>query len=80
MTIDGRQLGHSEGATTAETAEWIRKFGAHNALNLDGGGSTALVIRGPDDKPLVLNRPAGTRERRVGNHLGVRARSSHSVN
>ena len=59
MTIDGRQAGYSEGTTTAETAEWIRKLGAYNALNLDGGGSTALVIEGADGSPVVLNRPCG---------------------
>ena len=77
MTIDGRQAGYSEGTTTGETAEWIRKLGAYNALNLDGGGSTALVIEGPDGSPLVLNRPCGPppgTERRVANHLGVFAR------
>jgi hypothetical protein len=76
MTIDGRQPGYSESASTAETAEWMRKLGAYNALNLDGGGSTALVIEGPDGKPVVLNRPCGTppgTERRVANHLGVLA-------
>jgi len=74
MTIDGRQAGHSEGTTTAETAEWIRKLGAYNALNLDGGGSTALVIEAADGSPVVLNRPCGPpvgTERRVANHLGV---------
>jgi exopolysaccharide biosynthesis protein len=74
MTIDGRQIGYSEGATTSETAEWIRKLGAHDALNLDGGGSTALVIEGPEGKPVVLNRPSGKYERRVANHLGIYAR------
>jgi len=74
MAIDGRQLGYSESASTGETAEWIRKLGAYNALNLDGGGSTALVIEGPDGAPVVLNRPSGPPpgvERRVANHLGV---------
>jgi hypothetical protein len=77
MTIDGRQAGYSESASTAETAEWMRKLGAYNALNLDGGGSTALVIEGPDGSPQVLNRPCGPPpgvERRVANHLGVFAR------
>jgi len=74
MVIDGRQAGYSEGTSTAETAEWIRQFGAHDALNLDGGGSTALVMEGPDGKPVVLNRPSGVVERRVANHLGVFAR------
>ena len=71
MTIDGRQLDYSEGTTLPETAEWIRKLGAHHALNLDGGGSTALVVQGPDGKAQVLNRPCGKYERRVANHLGV---------
>ena len=74
MTIDGRQPGYSESASTGETAEWIRKLGAYNALNLDGGGSTALVIEGPYGVPVELNRPCGPPpgvERRVANHLGV---------
>jgi len=74
VAIDGRQSGYSEGTTTAETAEWMRKLGAYNALNLDGGGSTALVIEGPDGSPELLNRPCGLPvgvERRVANHLGV---------
>jgi hypothetical protein len=74
MAIDGRQPGYSESASTGETAEWMRKLGAYNALNLDGGGSTALVIEGPDGSPVVLNRPCGPppgAERRVANHLGV---------
>jgi len=74
MAIDGRQPGYSESVTTAEAAEWMRKLGAYNALNLDGGGSTALVIEGLDGAPVVLNRPCGPPpglERRVANHLGV---------
>jgi len=81
MSIDGRQPGYSEGTTTGETAEWIRKLGAWNALNLDGGGSTALVIQGADGLPLVLNRPCGPpvgAERRVANHLGVFANRLNS--
>ncbi|MGQ9651481.1 MAG: phosphodiester glycosidase family protein [Phycisphaerae bacterium] len=71
MTIDGRQTNYSEGATTAETAEWLRRLGAWNGLNLDGGGSTALVIEGPDGNPLLLSSPSGKYERWVANHLGV---------
>jgi exopolysaccharide biosynthesis protein len=74
VTIDGRQRGYSEGTTDAETAEWLRRLGAWQGLNLDGGGSTTLVVEGTDGKPLVLNRPSGRVERRVANHLGVYAR------
>lgn len=74
LTIDGRQTDYSEGATTAEAAEWLRRLGAWNGLNLDGGGSTALVIEGPDGSPLLLSSPSGKYERWVANHLGVFAR------
>ncbi len=77
MTVDGRQPGYSEGASTAETAAWLHALGAYNALNLDGGGSTALVIEGADGQPELLNRPSGPPpgvERRVANHLCVFAR------
>jgi hypothetical protein len=50
---------------------------AFNARNLAGGGSTALLIEGPDGSPVELNRPCGAPpgvERRVTNHLGVIAR------
>ena len=74
MTIDGRQEGYSEGATKVETAEWLRKLGAWDALNLDGGGSTNLVIRGPDGRPKLVNHPISTWLRPCATHLGVYAR------
>lgn len=76
MALDGRQPGYSEGATKPETAEWLKKLGAWDAINLDGGGSTTLVREGPDGKPVVLNRPSNPlgQERRVANHLGVLAK------
>lgn len=76
--FDGRQPGYSEGLTTAEAAEWMFKLGCYDALNLDGGGSTALVIQGKEGEPEVVNRPSGPppgTERRVGNHLGVLAKA-----
>lgn len=77
MVADGRQPGYSEGLSTAETGEWMRRLGAYDALNLDGGGSSALAVEAPDGQPRVLNRPCGPpvgTERRVANHLGVFAR------
>lgn len=75
VTIDGRQKGYSEGASFAETALILQALGAANAINLDGGGSTALVYRDPVLGPRVLNRPIqsgipGT-ERPVATHIGV---------
>jgi len=70
MTIDGRQLGYSEGATSYEESEWLQRFGAYNGINLDGGGSTHLYMTESYDGPTyALNRP--TENRAVGNHLGI---------
>ncbi len=78
FVIDGRQPNYSAGATLTELAEVILEHGGHHALNLDGGGSSTLVIEGPDGQPEVLNSPIHrrippSRERPVANHLGVHA-------
>jgi len=75
LVIDGRQGDYSVGTTTAETAEWIQQLGAYDALNLDGGGSTSLVIDDGRGGCKVVNRPIHASlpgaERVNGNHLGV---------
>jgi hypothetical protein len=74
VTIDGRQPGHSTGTTLRETAELLQALGAVDALNLDGGGSTTMVLRAPGGRPAVVNRPSdATGERPVANALAVRA-------
>ena len=74
MVIDGRQQGYSEGATKVETAEWLRKLGAWDAVNLDGGYSSNLVMEGPDGKPQLVNHPGPAFLRPVANHIGVYAK------
>ncbi|MGF1475562.1 MAG: phosphodiester glycosidase family protein [Geminicoccaceae bacterium] len=44
VTVDGRQPGVSVGATITELGLLMRTIGAHDAVNLDGGGSTTLVV------------------------------------
>ncbi|MFQ3587057.1 MAG: phosphodiester glycosidase family protein [Fimbriimonadaceae bacterium] len=61
VAIDGRQP-MSIGATLEETAWVMRRLGCVDAINLDGGGSTALNLFG-----LTLNRPSDGREREVAN-------------
>jgi uncharacterized protein YigE (DUF2233 family) len=85
LVIDGRQPDYSEGAPIEDVADWLKRFGAHDGLNLDGGGSTALV-RADGDKSVTLNRPSGValgssenagkagaerQQRSNGNNLGV---------
>ena len=78
VLADGRQPGRSEGLTLQELAEVMVEEGAVLALNLDGGGSTTLVVRDETGKSRVLNRPVGLlnrpgTERPVAFNLGVRA-------
>jgi hypothetical protein len=58
LAIDGRQPGYSIGATLGEVADWLQRFGAHDGLNLDGGGSTTMV-RAEEKRIVVLNQPSG---------------------
>lgn len=78
VVVDGRQRGYSEGATLHELGVILKDLGAWDALNLDGGGSSTLVVAGRNGKPRVLNAPIHTgipmRERPVANHLGLKAR------
>lgn len=76
IVIDGRQPLYSEGATVQEMAELMLFYGGDNAINLDGGGSSTLVIQDPQTGLYkVLNSPIDNyipgRERPVGNHFGI---------
>ena len=64
VTVDGRGES-SSGMSLAEFASLMQTLGIAQGLNLDGGGSTTLVIRGH-----VVNHPSdSTGERDVGNAL-----------
>jgi exopolysaccharide biosynthesis protein len=67
VTIDGRRRGWSAGVSLVEAARVMRSLGARDALNLDGGGSTTMTVRGR-----VVNRPSDSgRERPVSDGLFV---------
>jgi exopolysaccharide biosynthesis protein len=76
FVLDGRQPGWSIGATLPELAALMIEAGAWNAVNLDGGGSSAMWRREPGGAGRVLNRPSDRRVRPVANHLGIRLRAS----
>jgi hypothetical protein len=73
IVVDGRQPGLSEGISLVELAEWMKQLGCWDAMNLDGGGSTTLVVKSPDGSPKVMNSIPGGVQRSVANHLGVHA-------
>jgi hypothetical protein len=77
IVVDGRQSGSSQGATLAELAEIVIVHGGYDAMNMDGGGSSTLVVQGENGEPVLLNSPIHKgipgEERPVSNHLGIYA-------
>ncbi len=65
VTADGRSK-WSRGASLQEMAKIMLRLGAVNAINLDGGGSTTMVV-----KNQVINAPSDGKERPVANSILV---------
>jgi len=65
LVADGRRE-DVPGPTLPELAALMVEMGACTALNLDGGGSSALWIAGR-----IVNRPSDLIERPVANHLAI---------
>lgn len=68
VVVDGRQA-NSIGMTLEELAELMVKYGAKSAVNLDGGGSSEMVIKGS-----IVNYPSDGGERQVGSGIVVTPR------
>ena len=58
MVVDGRQV-DSRGAYLKELALHMIQFDCEEALNLDGGGSSSLIINGK-----LINNPIGLKSER----------------
>jgi hypothetical protein len=75
VVVDGRQPGVSHGITLVEFACLFKSFGAWDALNLDGGGSSTFVLECADGTHRVMNTPVGRGKpntlRQVANNLGL---------
>jgi hypothetical protein len=70
ITVDGRQPGVSVGMTLQELADYLFSFGAVDAMNLDGGGSTTMFLDGK-----VVNTPSDKEgERKVSDAIVVTLR------
>jgi exopolysaccharide biosynthesis protein len=54
----------------ADLAKEMLAAGCDRALNLDGGGSSVMVLR-EGDKFVIKNQPSNEKERPVANVLGV---------
>jgi hypothetical protein len=67
VVVDGRQAPYSVGMSLPELTTLLEAFGAEEALNLDGGGSSVMVVLGA-----ARNRPSDAEgERPVVNALAV---------
>jgi GH25 family lysozyme M1 (1,4-beta-N-acetylmuramidase) len=83
VAVDGKETYNlnRSGASFDELATVLIENGAWIGVNLDGGGSTTLVIEGENKTPEILNVPCGEnsinvggkvyRLRPVANHFGV---------
>lgn len=75
VEVDGRQSNLSVGMTFPELAAYMVSLGCTEALNLDGGGSATLWVRGQ-----VVNSPSEGRERPGANALVLVRRHNTSTN
>jgi hypothetical protein len=68
FVVDGRQDGLSAGMLLVELADLMVNSGVYKGMNLDGGGSSSMVIRGE-----VMNSPSDQQgvERAVSNSLQI---------
>ena len=77
MVVDGRIPDYSNGASLVDLAKLMISYGADRALNLDGGGSSAIYTKNGSDyilrsRPADLFRPTARLIRKDFNSLLVR--------
>ncbi|MET8682252.1 phosphodiester glycosidase family protein [Streptomyces sp. NPDC004647] len=74
LALDGA-VENRPGVTISELAALMHTVGADDAINLDGGGSSTLVLREPGAAGVtVRNHPSGGAERPVPDGIGVFSR------
>ena len=72
VTVDGRHTASSVGMTIEELRRLFGFLGARDAVNLDGGGSSAMVLQAR-----LINHPSETGgERAIGDALWLPAASA----
>lgn len=69
LIVDGRSE-QSQGVNLNELAALMKECGCVDALNLDGGGSSAMWVKFPREKGSVVNHPSDNRK---FDHEGARA-------
>lgn len=72
IVVDGRQPGFSEGVSLFELAQILQERGCTQSINLDGGGSSIMLVREPGKEVRTLNSPSGKTHRPIPVMLGVK--------
>jgi exopolysaccharide biosynthesis protein len=71
LVVDGRKPGVAAGMSYNELAAEMLRLGCTEALNLDGGGSSVMALRGPTGAMKIINKPTDGHERAVADVLGI---------
>lgn len=74
VVVDGRQKGYSEGMALVELATLMKELGCWNAVNLDGGGSSIMLLAADGKSLQIMNRPSEAGTRPIPVMLAVRRR------
>ena len=72
LVVDGRQPGYSMGASIDDLRRILRSEGCSDAIDMDGGGSSSLVVFDrKSGTPRMLNRHKDGLVRKVGLNFGI---------
>lgn len=68
--IDGRDSNHSVGLTAKQLGEQLVSLGCQTALCLDGGGSSAMVLKKPGESDFsLITKPSDGYQRSCANYI-----------
>lgn len=71
VVVDGRQPGYSVGMTIDELVAVMKSLGIYSATNLDGGGSSTMVLKNDQGVFEVVNRYSDAAPRAVANAIAI---------
>lgn len=72
VAVDGRGYGNSIGMTLPELRSFLIELGVYNAINLDGGGSTQMMVRkAGETQTSAANYPSQNPYRKVTNAAAI---------
>ncbi|MCT4633514.1 MAG: phosphodiester glycosidase family protein [Firmicutes bacterium] len=79
VTVDGRDKSYT-GVSQEYLGEILKKLGAYNGVNLDGGGSTEMVVKYPGMfRSEIVNIPSDGSERLLVNGIGIINKGEPSI-